>query len=43
VEGSQLALSGATTLKGYEDKSVTCNIDEGATYTEGSQVGTWWE
>jgi hypothetical protein len=43
VEGTSGTYSGATTLKGYEDKGVTGNIDEGATYTEGSQVGTWWE
>lgn len=31
--------AGPTTIKGYKDNGVSGNIDEGATYTEGSQVG----
>jgi len=53
VSGTTGLYTGQTTLRGYEDKGVTGPIDEThgvapgtdttAVYTEGSQVGIWWE
>lgn len=53
VSGTTGVYSGTTTLKGYEDNGVSGPIDEveGAApgtdkttvYTEGNQVGVWWE
>ncbi len=53
VSGTSGLYSGTTTLKGYVDNGVTGNIDETegaapgkdttATYSEGAQVGIWWE
>jgi hypothetical protein len=41
--GTTGTLKGTTTVKGFIDNGVSGNIDEGATYTEGAQVGIWWE
>lgn len=43
ISGTEGTYEGATTLKGFLDNGVTGNIDEGATYSEGAQVGIWWE
>lgn len=43
VSGTVGEYSGATTMKGFIDNGVSGNIDEGATYTEGAQVGIWWQ
>lgn len=53
VSGTTGVYSGTTTLKGYVDNGVSGPIDEvegaapgtdkSAVYTEGAQVGIWWE
>jgi hypothetical protein len=43
VSGTTGTYTGTTTVKGFKDEGVTGNIDEGATYKEGAQVGVWWE
>ena len=43
ISGTTGTYTGGTTVKGYVDNGVTGNIDEGATYKEGAQVGVWWE
>ena len=43
ISGTTGSYAGNTTVRGFVDNGVTGNIDEGATYKEGAQVGVWWE
>ena len=42
ISGTTATYTGPITLKGFLDNGTTGNIDEGATYTEGAQVGITW-
>ena len=46
ISATEAEYTGKTTLKGYIDNGVTGEIDEAAStavYTEGAQVGIWWQ
>jgi len=43
ISGTTATFSGNMILRGYKDSGIFGEISEGATYSEGSQVGIWWE